>query len=109
MPSAAYNLIRQAILAERPVTCVYQGHRRVVCPIIVGHRNGEEKALTFQVGGTSGSGLPPGGEWRCLYLARVHDVRIVDGPWREGDRHTAPQSCVEDVDIDINIHVRRRR
>ena len=70
---------------------------------------GEEKALTFQVGGTSRSGLPPGGEWRCLTLARVRAARLGDGPWREGDRHSMPQRCVEDVDVDINIQVRRRR
>ena len=92
MPSAAYTLIRQAILAEKLVTCVYDGHHRVLCPIILGHSKGEEKALTFQVSGTSPSGLPPGGEWRCLYLSRVRNARLTEGPWREGDRHRAPQS-----------------
>ncbi len=109
MPSATYTLFRQAILGEKQVTCTYDGHRRVLCPIILGHTGGEEKVLAYQVGGTSRSGLPPGGEWRCLVLARVRDARLADGPWREGDRHTAPQSCVEEVDVDVNIHVRRRR
>ena len=109
MPSVAYTLIRQAILAEKQVRCVYDGHPRVLCPVIVGRTKGEEKALTFQIGGTSRSGLPPGGEWRCLTLARVRNARLADGPWREGDRHTAPQRCVEEVDVDVNIHVRQRR
>ena len=109
MPSATYNVFRQAILAEKQVTCVYDGHPRVLCPVIVGRSKGEEKALTFQIGGTSRSGLPPGGEWRCLTLARVRNARLADGPWREGDRHTAPQRCVEEVDVDVNIHVRQRR
>ena len=109
MPSATYDLFRKAILGERQVACVYDGHPRVLCPVIIGHTRGEEKALTFQVGGTSRSGLPPGGEWRCLYLSRVSDVRMVDGEWREGERHTAPQRCVEEVDVDVNIHVRKRR
>ena len=56
MPSATYQLIRRAILDEKPVTCVYDGHPRVLCPVIVGRTKGEEKALTFQVGGTSRSG-----------------------------------------------------
>jgi hypothetical protein len=109
MPSATYTVFRQAILDEKQVTCVYDGHPRVLCPIIIGHSKGVEKALTFQVGGTSRSGLPPGGEWRCLVLARVREARLGEGPWREGDRHTAPQSCVEEVDVDVNIHVRKRR
>ena len=108
-PSPAYTLFRAAMLEGRQVTCVYDGHPRELCPVILGHTKGEEKVLAYQVGGTSRSGLPPGGEWRCLTLARVDNARVRDGPWREGARHTAPQSCVEEVDVDINIHVRRRR
>jgi hypothetical protein len=70
--------------------------------IILGHSKGDEKALTFQFGGQSSSELPPGGEWRCLWLAKVSRVRLRDGPWRTGVRHTAPQGCVEDVDLDAN-------
>jgi hypothetical protein len=29
-------------------------------------------------------------------------VHLRDGPWRGGDRHTRPQGCVEDVDLDVN-------
>jgi hypothetical protein len=32
-----------------------------------------------------------------------------DGPWGEGDRHSQEQRCVRDVDVDVNIHVRKRR
>ena len=31
----------------------------------------DEKALTYQFGGQSSKGLPPGGQWRCLWLAKV--------------------------------------
>jgi hypothetical protein len=65
--------------------------------------------LAFQFGGASSTKLPPGGEWRCLYLARVKDAALRDGPWREGGTHKAQQTCVEDVDLDINVHVRKRR
>jgi len=109
MPSATYNLFRQAILQEKQVICWYNGEYREVCPVILGRTRGEEKALTFQVGGGSRSGLPPGGQWRCLTLAHVREARAGDGPWREGDRHTAPQGCIQEVDLDINIHVRKRR
>jgi hypothetical protein len=39
----------------------------------------------------------------------VTDVRLREGPWHEGRRHRKEQTCVEEVDLDINIHVRRRR
>ena len=110
MPSATYSIFREAILGEKQVTCWYNGVYREVCPIILGHAEGQEKALTYQFGGTSGRGLPPGGAWRCLYLSRVSDARLRDGPWHEGAaQHSKEQSCVVDVDLDINIHVRKRR
>ena len=110
MTSATYDLFRQAILGERQVTCVYQSLYREVCPLIIGHSNGEEKVLPFQFAGETSKGkLPRGGAWKCMFLAQVRDARMRDGPWREGGSHKQTQVCVRDVDLDINIHVRKRR
>jgi hypothetical protein len=35
-------------------------------------------------------------------LAKVSDVKLRDGPWHAGSRHTQPQGCVEEVDLDVN-------
>jgi hypothetical protein len=35
-------------------------------------------------------------------LAAVIDAEIIDGPWRSGKRHSQSQSCVKDVDLDVN-------
>jgi hypothetical protein len=102
MPSPAYALFEQAMREQKQVACTYGDHERQLCPIILGHSGGREKALTFQFGGSSSSGLPPGGEWRCLFLSRVSNVRLVEGPWRSGSRHTQPSRCVEEVDLDVN-------
>lgn len=102
MPSATYTLFERALRARKQIVCLYGGYRRELCPIILGHTRGEEKALTFQVGGESGSGLPPGGEWRCLVLSKVERAGLRDGPWKAGDSHTQPQGCVEEVDLDAN-------
>jgi hypothetical protein len=37
MTTKTYKLFRQAILEEKQVTCVYHGHRRELCPRIIGH------------------------------------------------------------------------
>jgi hypothetical protein len=100
--SSTYELFVQAMTGRKQVVCKYEGYPRELCPIIVGHSKGQEKALTFQFGGQSRSGLPPAGEWRCLWLSKVSDVRLRDGPWRSGMRHTQPQGCVETVDFDVN-------
>ena len=102
MPSATYELFREAMATRRQIVCVYRGRRREVCPVILGHSGGEEKALTYQFAGESNSRLPPNGEWRCLTLSMVSDIELRDGPWVTGGSHSASQSCVEVVDFDVN-------
>jgi hypothetical protein len=108
-PSATYLLFREAILHEKQVTCLYQGRYRELCPLIVGHKRGEERVLAFQFSGESSTRLPHGGAWKCLDLLQVQDATLRDGPWHEGGSHKKPQACIDEVDLDINIHVRKRR
>jgi hypothetical protein len=107
MPSATYTLFRNAILDEQQVVCLYDGRVRELCPHIIGtNKSGEEVVLAWQFAGES-SGLLP--QWRCLKLANVRDARAREGRWLEGGSHQTTQTCVRDVDLDINIHVRKRR
>jgi len=100
--SAAYELFAQALATRKQILCSYDGYRRELCPIILGHSRGREKALTYQFGGESKTGLPRGGQWRCLFLSRVREIELRDGAWHTGDSHTQPQGCVEIVDLDVN-------
>jgi hypothetical protein len=70
MTSPSYVLFEQAMRHRKQIFCMYGGYPREICPIILGHSQGEEKALTYQFGGRSRSGLPRGGEWRCLFCQR---------------------------------------
>jgi hypothetical protein len=107
MASATYALFRSAILGEQQVTCVYDGRVRELCPHIIGrNKAGEEVVLAWQFSGESSGPLP---QWRCLRLAGVSDARARAGRWHEGGSHRATQSCVSDIDVDINVHVRKRR
>jgi hypothetical protein len=111
MPSSTYTIFYNAILAEQQVTCSYHGHRRELCPHIIGlNKDGEEAVLGLQFGGRSSKGrLRPEGEWKCLRLANVGNAVARDGPWHEGGSHKSVQSCIADVHLDINIHVRKNR
>ena len=108
-PSDTYALFRAAILNEKQVICSYQGHYRELCPTIIGHKRGEERVLAFQFGGGSSKRLPPGGAWKCLDMSQIEDAKLRDGPWHEGGSHKKPQACIDEVDLDINIHVRKLR
>ena len=107
MPSATYTLFRNAILAEQQVVCRYDGRSREQCPHIIGtNKNGDEVVLAWQFAGESSGSLP---QWRCLKLANVGDARARDGRWYAGGSHKTSQKCVTDIDLDINIHVRKLR
>jgi hypothetical protein len=107
MPSATYILFRNAILGEQQVTCFYKGQHRELCPHIIGfNKDGEEAVLAWQFAGTSSGPLP---QWRCLRLANVRNARAREGQWFEGGSHRSEQTCITAIDLDINIHVRKRR
>ncbi len=100
--SRIYDLFSEAMLLQRQILCVYDGCVRELCPIILGHSQGHETALTYQFGDQSRSGLPRGGQWRCLWLDKVSDVQLRNGPWHAGKAHVQPQGCVEIIDLDVN-------
>jgi hypothetical protein len=102
MPSRSYDLFAKALVERKQVVCVYDGYRRELCPVILGHSKGEEAALVYQFAGESQSRLPPGGQWKCLRLAKASDVQLRGGPWFAGASHQRAQVCVEIVDLDVN-------
>jgi hypothetical protein len=107
MPSTTYTLFRNAILGEQQIVCRYDGRLRELCLHIIGtNRRGEEVVLAWQFAGDSSGKLP---QWRCLRLANVGNARARDGRWHEGGSHRSEQTCVSAIDLDINIHVRKRR
>lgn len=106
MASATYRVVRAAIRNQQQITCRYRGRYREVCPHIIGTTGGEEKLLAFQFGGETNTELPAEGEWRCFKIADMRDVAARPGPWHEGTRHQFGQTCVQAIDLDINVHVR---
>lgn len=107
MPSRTYTLFRDAILAQQHVICIYEGRSRELCPHIIGtNKAGEEAVLAWQFAGESSGPLP---QWRCLKLANVRDARPRNGRWHEGGSHRTTQTCVKNIDLDINVHVRGLR
>jgi hypothetical protein len=101
LASATYAIVRNAIARRKQIVADYHGFTREMCPHCIGrNKHGGEQALFFQFAGGSKSLLPPGGEWRCLPLSGLSNVRARDGPWHSGDSHRRPQGCVKDVDLD---------
>jgi hypothetical protein len=98
--SEVYELIRAATLARRQVVATYKGHRRELCPHVLGTKGGRAQVLFFQFGGGSSSALPPGGEWRCIPVDGLEDVVVRDGPRHTGVGHQHRETCVDAIDVE---------
>jgi len=98
-----YALVREAIAAKRPIVATYDGHPRELCPHVIGTRDGRAQVLCFQYGGSSGRGLPAGGEWRCLAIDRLTGVALASGPWHTRGWDPTTQHCVTVVDLAVDL------
>jgi len=68
------ELITTAITGRRLLEFSYGGHERVVEPHVLGLFRGKRQVLTYQVGGTSSSGIIP--EWRRFDVEGMAEVRM---------------------------------
>jgi predicted DNA-binding transcriptional regulator YafY len=97
----AYELIAEAIRTKRQVYARYHGADRVFSPHALGTKNGKPHLLAYQFAGESRSGLPEGGEWRCLNLEEVEEITIQAGPWHSAANVFNPQTCLDVIDLTV--------
>ena len=97
-----YSLVRQAIINRQQIHATYRGLYREMCPHTLGTKTGRRQALFFQFAGESSKGLPPGGEWRCIPVDELADVVVRDGGWFTDERHSQPQTCVDEIDVEVD-------
>lgn len=102
MASSVYRLFAWAIENRARISFAYDGILREVCPVILGHTRGRETALVWQVGGRTSNGPLRDPEWKCFVLSKVGSLELRSGPWQVGSSHRQTQSCVKDVDYDVN-------
>jgi hypothetical protein len=86
-----YRVVRTAVENRRPISAVYHNRRRLFCPHRLGrNKEGQLRALCYQYGDESNSGLKPAGSpdnWRCISLDKLRNVELLDGAWQ-----TAPNT-----------------
>jgi len=100
--SATYELIKQAILSRQQVIATYDGHRREMCPHVLGKsKKGDRQALFYQFGGRSSSGLPPCGEWRCIPISGLSNVSVREGEWHTAT-YSREQTCVMTIEVEVD-------
>ena len=111
LPERTYALIRTAVVGRWPIAAVYHDRPRLLCPHRLGwNSDGRPRALCYQYGGESESGLrPPGAaqNWRCLAVEKLFDVALLEDAWRTAPNHTRPQTCIVRVDVDADDYPER--
>ena len=104
MNSNTYEIVRKAIIQKKQIVAEYQGHKREMCPHVIGKKYGENQALFYQFGGTSSSGIiVPGSKknWRCIKIDELRNVEVRDGKWYSFSDHKEPQNCVDEVVAEV--------
>ena len=99
-----YDVIHDAIVNTKVIRAIYRAHERVMCPHLLGTKNGRAQALFYQFAGRSSSGLKPDGSsnnWRCMFLDELSNVRSEDGTWHTAPNQSRPSTCVETVDVAV--------
>jgi len=96
-----HRVVSTAVIQRRPISAVYDGVLRLLCPHVLGYNDpGEHRVFCYQYGGESRHGpkLNAGeGIWRCIALAKLRSVEMLDGPWQT--RPHARQRCVKYVEV----------
>lgn len=100
-----YWIVRAAVQNRRPISAIYHDRHRLFCPHRLGrNKEGQLRALCYQYGGESESGLSPIGSpenWRGIALDKLKRVELLDEMWRTAPNHSRPASCIVDVDVDV--------
>jgi hypothetical protein len=100
---ATYDLVRQAIIAKKCVTCFYNGYLRKMTPHVIGTKNNVRQALFYQYGGESSSGLStdPTQHWRCIPIDKIESLSINDDVFQTAYNHSRKQTCVDNIDVEV--------
>ncbi len=84
---ANWKIILDAVRNRRQIIGIYRGHRRAMCPHVLGRKGRKILALFYQFDGSCGGGLCKAGSrrnWRLIPVDELNRVQASDGPW-----HTA--------------------
>lgn len=100
---AVHEILREAIMTKRCVRLTTAGKPRQVCPHALGFKNGSPRILAFQYGGTSISGLAPGGQWRAFFVSDIEAAALIDGAWRSGPNFIAKaEACLDRIEYRVH-------
>ena len=104
-PEEINRLLRLSVRQRQPIVAFYDDCRRLLCPHRLGwNKDGERRALCYQYGGASVSGLESRdarSNWRCLAVDKLSMVELLQDVWHTAPNHSRPQTCIVQVEMDV--------
>jgi len=97
------EILEQAIRGRKCVTGLHRGTERHFAPHAIGFTSDQvPAAFVFQYGGETSSQLPSRGDWRCLHLRDLSDLRLNDHRWRTFPNYSlAEQTCLKEIALAV--------
>src|ERR1700757_565220 len=80
----AWKVLEQAVMQKRTVRATYHGHDRLLCPHLLGWKNGRAKLLCYQSSTTTSQALnsDPHKPWRLMFVDELERAVITDDEWQ---------------------------
>ena len=102
--SETFELISHAIENKLQMHATYKGEFRQACPHALGYKDGVERVLAVQFGGTSSQGLSADltKNWRNFDLDQLEGLELVEGPWFTADNHSQPATGLDTIVIEVD-------
>lgn len=87
------NLIRDGYNLE----FTYDGYKRVFCPHLIGWKKGKLKLFGVQFGGSSSSPLKPNGNWKCLFVDKINNLKKIEKGFKTLSYRRGKSTCIDKI------------
>ena len=94
---AAWAVLAESLAARRPVRAVYHGKSRLLCPHVLGWRNGRAKVLSYQAGRN-----PEGSGWRSMFVDELDDLTLTEQAWETDENYAGAPNGIDIVELAID-------
>ena len=102
--SPVWSTLERALTERRAVRASYHGRERVLCPHVLGWKNGRAKVLAYQAGGTRSEGAlaeHPRQRWRCLFVDEVEDAVITEDRWESAENYSPKTNGIDELELAV--------
>lgn len=102
---STWDLLASAIAQRRTVRADYHGHTRLLCPHLLGWKNGRARVLSYQLAGSTSRGpltSDHNQRWRWMFVDEIESAAMTDDPWQSAPNYRPGGTGVETVAVTIS-------